>query len=105
MPVNNNSKLLFIDFAHPKGVPGHPFKGAHILSTGQLEHPDMKRFEINTSVYFKPVAPCKNPYGYCALPPAFVPYINREFANKRTNNILNYFSLRLITTFRTVISM
>ena len=58
--------LLFLspnlDHAHPTWVAGHPFKGSWVLSTGQLEHPDLKRFALSTPVFFKPVFPGKNPY-------------------------------------------
>ena len=36
---------------------GHPFKGGLPYSTGYLEHPDMKRFELNDSTYFFPPRP------------------------------------------------
>ncbi len=49
-------------------VAGHPFKGSWVHSTGQLLHPDMKRFEINTPVLFKPVYPGKNPYDIVTKP-------------------------------------
>ena len=55
-------------------VAGHPFKGGWIYSVGQLEHPDLKRFQINTPVFFKPVIPGKNPYepvAQVAVMPAF----------------------------------
>ena len=38
-------------------IPGHPFKGGQMLSTGYLEHPDMKRFDINDSHLFAPPRP------------------------------------------------
>lgn len=43
-------------------VAGHPFKGGWVFSTGQLQHPDLKRFALNTAVLFKPPFPGKNPY-------------------------------------------
>ena len=48
--------------AHPLMIPGHPFKGGVWLSTGQLLHPDLKRFGLATAVFFKPPMPFKNPY-------------------------------------------
>ena len=38
-------------------VAGHPFKGATIMSTGYLQHPDMKRFALNGSELFVPPNP------------------------------------------------
>ena len=55
----NSSSL---DHAHPTWVAGHPFKGSWVFSTGQLQHPDLKRFALSTAVFFKPVFPGKNPY-------------------------------------------
>ena len=48
-----------IDHAHPTWVTGHPFKGINGLSSGQLEHPDVKRFQINTPMLFAPPNPLK----------------------------------------------
>ena len=36
---------------------GHPFKAANSFSIGQLAHPDMKRFQINTPYLFAPPRP------------------------------------------------
>ena len=55
LSVNN----LFKDHAHPTWVGGHPFKGGWTSSIGQLAHPDMKRFQINTPVLFSPPNPSK----------------------------------------------
>ena len=41
-------------------VAGHPFKGGSFYSTGQLCHPDLKRFQINTPVLFAPPNPLKS---------------------------------------------
>ena len=38
---------------------GHPFKGGNNYSIGQLAHPDMKRFQINTPFLFAPPNPLK----------------------------------------------
>ena len=43
--------------AHPLMIPGHGFKGALMMSTGYLMHPDMKRFGINDSTLFVPPNP------------------------------------------------
>merc|ERR1711934_968740 len=43
--------------AHPVMIVGHPFKGANVMSTGQLEHPDMKRFALADSSLFVPPRP------------------------------------------------
>jgi hypothetical protein len=40
-------------------VPGHPFKGGWALSTGQLLHPDLKRFGLSTPIFFRPPMPGK----------------------------------------------
>jgi hypothetical protein len=50
--------------AHPTMVAGHPFKGSWVYSTGQLLHPDLKRFGLQTAVLFKPPFPGKNPYDH-----------------------------------------
>ena len=47
------------DHAHPVYVAGHPFKAATSFSIGQLAHPDMKRFQINTPYLFAPPNPAK----------------------------------------------
>ena len=45
-------------FAHPNLVPGHPFKGGdHWQSTGQLLHPEAKKFGLTTPHLFKPTRP------------------------------------------------
>ena len=36
---------------------GHPFKAAAGISVGQLAHPDLKRFQINTPYFFAPPNP------------------------------------------------
>ena len=51
--------LFVLDHAHPTLVTGHPFKGMNGLSIGQLTHPDMKRFQINTPFLFSPPNPAK----------------------------------------------
>ena len=38
-------------------VVGHPFKGGHIVSQGYLQHPDMKRFNIQSPYLFAPPRP------------------------------------------------
>ena len=45
------------DHAHPLMIPGHPFKGGLMLSSGFLQHPDMKRFELNDATLFVPPRP------------------------------------------------
>ena len=47
--------------AHPRDVPGHPFKGGFTFSTGQLLNPEIKRFALWSSVYFKPPMPGYTP--------------------------------------------
>ena len=42
-------------------VQGHPFKGGMTASTGQLLHPDLKRFQINYYGYFQPPRPGARP--------------------------------------------
>ena len=49
--------ICHLDHAHPNMVAGHPFKGSWVYSTGQLLHPDLKRFAIGSPVLFKPVMP------------------------------------------------
>ena len=38
-------------------IAGHPFKGGFTMSTGFLQHPDMKRFGLNDSTFFIPPRP------------------------------------------------
>ena len=38
-------------------IVGHPFKGGLPMSTGYLQHPDMKRFQLNDSTLFVPPNP------------------------------------------------
>ena len=38
-------------------VAGHPFKGLNGMSIGQLAHPDLKRFQMNTPFLFAPPNP------------------------------------------------
>ena len=40
-------------------MPGHPFKGGDLRSCGQLLHPDLKRFQIQTPYLFAPPNPEK----------------------------------------------
>ena len=40
-------------------VAGHPFKGGWVSSIGQLQHPDIKRFQIATPYLFAPPNPMK----------------------------------------------
>ena len=48
--------------SHPTFVPGHPFKGGQHFSTGILNNPEIKRFNIGTAVLLVPPHPNKNPY-------------------------------------------
>ena len=48
---------MLIDHAHPLMVPGHPFKGGLFMSIGYLQHPDMKRFNIQDCTLFAPPRP------------------------------------------------
>ena len=38
--------LIFKDHAHPTMVPGHPFKGGWVMSTGMLMNPEGAKFGI-----------------------------------------------------------
>ena len=38
-------------------IVGHPFKGGNVMSTGHLDHPDMKRFNLCDSTLFVPPRP------------------------------------------------
>ena len=51
-------------------IAGHPFKGGFTMSTGFLQHPDMKRFEINDSTVFVPPRPDVAPGSGSAAGPA-----------------------------------
>jgi hypothetical protein len=73
--------------AHPTMVAGHPFKGSWVFSTGQLLHPDLKRFNLNTAVLFKPPFPGKNPYDHPHVPavPSFTDFFSSYFGQTTLN--------------------
>ena len=79
---------FFIDHAHPTMVVGHPFKGGMPMSTGQLEHPDMKRFEINDSTAFVPPRPdVANGATFTAAPaPTYFDFFSTYFAGRSLNS-------------------
>ena len=62
-------------------VAGHPFKGGSIYSIGQLQHPDMKRFQINTPALFTPPNPAKVAGAQTAAPaiPSFGAFFSSYF--------------------------
>jgi len=71
-------------------VAGHPFKGGVMMSTGQIEHPDLKRFELNDATLFVPPRPDASAYNLAAglvasSPPAFGDYFATYFAGKSFN--------------------
>ena len=66
--------------AHPLMIPGHPFKGGVWLSSGQLLHPDLKRFGLASAVFFKPPMAGKNPYD-AAVQGSVVPSFSDFFAS------------------------
>ena len=72
---------LCIDHAHPTMIAGHPFKGGWVQSVGQLQHPDLKRFQIATPILFTPVFPGKNPYDHFTKPtiPSFNDFFSSYF--------------------------
>ena len=69
-------------------VVGHPFKGGMPMSTGQLEHPDMKRFEINDSTAFVPPRPdVANGATFTAAPaPTYFDFFSTYFAGRSLNS-------------------
>lgn len=82
--------FCLLDHAHPTMVAGHPFKGSWVYSTGQLLHPDLKRFSLQTAVLFKPPFPGKNPYDHPEhhAVPAFSDFFSAYFG-QRTLNVSN----------------
>jgi hypothetical protein len=78
---------LLLDHAHPTYIAGHPFKGGWVLSTGQLEHPDLKRFQIETPVLFKPPNPVKDANYQSPAPatPSFANFFSSYFGNASYN--------------------
>ena len=69
-------------------VVGHPFKGGMPMSTGQLEHPDMKRFEINDSTAFVPPRPDVHggaSQSAAASPPGFGDFFASYFIGRSFN--------------------
>ena len=95
---------LSLDHAHPTMVAGHPFKGSWVYSTGQLLHPDVKRFSMQTAVLFKPPFPGKNPYDHVAVPqvPSFSEFFSAYFGSK-TLNISNDRCNKLFENMKKVI--
>ena len=73
--------------AHPTMVAGHPFKGSWVFSTGQLLHPDLKRFNLQSAVLFRPPFPGKNPYDIVAATtvPSFSDFFSAYFGQKSLN--------------------
>ena len=73
--------LHCLDHAHPTFVTGHPFKGGNSLSSGQLLHPDLKRFQIMTPFLFAPPNPEKVMNGASATPaiPSFASFFSAYF--------------------------
>ena len=50
--------MIFLDFAHPHMIAGHPFKGGMFpMSRGMLLNPEIKRFAIFSPLFFKAVRP------------------------------------------------
>lgn len=80
-------------------VAGHPFKGAWVSSTGQLAHPDMKRFAIATAVLFKPPMPSYNPAEKIGAEVAHakLPSFSDFFGSYFGNYTKIYFHILLIT--------
>ena len=69
-------------------VAGHPFKGSWVYSTGQLLHPDLKRFSLMSAVLFKPPFPGKNPYDHPVAQsavPSFSDFFSAYFGSKSLN--------------------
>ena len=68
-------------------IPGHPFKGGVVMSTGQLMHPDLKRFMIPTPILFLPPFPGKNPYECAVQPqvPTFSDFFSSYFGTQNLN--------------------
>jgi hypothetical protein len=65
-------------------VAGHPFKGSWVYSTGQLLHPDLKRFSLMTAVLFKPTFPGTNPHDKpepIKQQPTFTDFFDSYFGN------------------------
>ena len=80
----SDTRANLTDHAHPLMIPGHSFKGGVWLSTGQLLHPDLKRFGLATAVFFKPPTPHKNPYDAPAetpVVPAFSDFFSSYFGS------------------------
>lgn len=79
--------LLYLDHAHPTYIAGYPFKGGWVFSTGQLEHPDLKRFQIETPVLFMPPNPVKNADYVSPAPavPNFANFFASYFGNASYN--------------------
>ena len=74
-------------------IVGHPFKGGNVMSTGYLEHPDMKRFNLCDSTLFVPPRPnvWVNPIAFGAFAaaapqvPSFGDFFATYFAGRSFN--------------------
>lgn len=53
---------VLLDFAHPTMIAGYPFKGGERRSTGELLHPEIRRFNLWHHRLYVPPHPEKNPY-------------------------------------------
>ena len=74
-------------------IPGHPFKGGVMLSSGFLQHPDMKRFELNDATLFVPPRPNAFAQSVAAglvapATPSFADFFSSYFAG-RSFNVVN----------------
>ena len=71
-------------------IAGHPFKGGRFVSTGYLQHPDMKKFGISDSSLFVPPNPAAwATFGAAAASasavPSFGDFFSTYFAGKSFN--------------------
>lgn len=85
-------------------VAGHPFKGSWVYSTGQLLHPDLKRFSLQSAVLFRPPFPGKNPYDHPEehTLPTFADFFSTYFG-QQTLNISNDRCAKLFDGMKKVI--
>ena len=89
--IKLNGSLFRLDHAHPTLVAGHGFKGGWVFSSGQLLHPDMKRFQINTPVLFAPPNPraIAGAAAASVAVPSFANFFRNQFGGSSNMDLSN----------------
>ena len=93
---------LLLDHAHPEMVPGHGFKGGVHMSTGYLQNPEIKKFQLNTPIAFFPPNPEKTA-GYVAAAsavPSFGTFFASYFGGSQSYNMGNPASGKMLENLK-----